>query len=107
MLFHGFHETTVACNITDITPITLDVEFLPQYAFRTTLRMLIAIVVSLFFTFIYATLAAKSRRLGMILIPILDVLQSIPILGFLTFTVFFFMNLYPGKVIGAEIAAIF
>ncbi|AHA28345.1 ABC transporter permease [Candidatus Liberibacter americanus] len=69
--------------------------------------MLIAIVISLLFTFIYATVAAKSRRFSIILIPILDVMQSIPILGFLTFTVLFFMNLCPGRLFGAEMAAIF
>ncbi|OYV28085.1 MAG: sulfonate ABC transporter permease, partial [Acidocella sp. 20-61-6] len=52
-------------------------------------------------------LAAKSRRAGMILVPILDILQSVPILGFLTFTVTFFMALFPGKVMGAELAAVF
>ncbi|MEG8099205.1 ABC transporter permease [Candidatus Liberibacter brunswickensis] len=107
ILFHGIQETTVSSDIVDIIPITLDVNVLPKYALRTTLRMLIAIVISLLFTFIYATLAAKNRRLGMILIPILDVMQSVPILGFLTFTVVYFMNLYPGRVIGAELAAIF
>ena len=74
---------------------------------RTTLRMLAAIVASLVFTFIYATLAAKSRRAEMVLIPVLDILQSVPILGFLTFTVVFFMNLFPGRVIGAELASVF
>ncbi|AKK20310.1 ABC transporter permease [Candidatus Liberibacter africanus PTSAPSY] len=107
VLFHGIQETTVSRDIVNIVPITLDVHVLPKYASRTTLRMLIAIVISLLFTFIYATVAAKSRRLGMVLVPILDVMQSVPILGFLTFTVIYFMNLYPGRVIGAEIAAIF
>jgi NitT/TauT family transport system permease protein len=62
---------------------------------------------SLLFTFTYATLAAKSRRAELVLIPVLDILQSVPILGFLTFTVVFFMNLFPGQVLGAELAAIF
>ena len=62
---------------------------------------------SLLFTFTYATAAAKSRRAGLVLIPILDILQSVPILGFLTFTVVFFMNLFPGQVLGLELAAIF
>ena len=52
-------------------------------------------------------LAAKSRRAGLILVPILDILQSVPILGFLTFTVAFFMSLFPGQVLGLELAAIF
>ena len=74
---------------------------------RTTLRMFAALVASLLFTFTYGTAAAKSRRAGLVLIPVLDILQSVPILGFLTFTVVFFMRLFPGKVMGLELAAIF
>ncbi len=87
--------------------IVLDPWALPNYAVRTTLRMFAALVCSLLFTFTYATWAAKSRRAGLILVPILDILQSVPILGFLTFTVVFFMSLFPGRVLGAELAAIF
>jgi NitT/TauT family transport system permease protein len=71
------------------------------------MRMLLAIICSIIFTFIYAALAAKSRRAEMVLIPLLDILQSVPILGFLTFTVVFFMNLFPGSVFGAELACVF
>jgi len=88
-------------------PISLDPTFLPEYALRTTLRMFAAIVASLLFTFTIATLAAKSRRAEMIIIPALDILQSVPVLGFLTFTVTFFMGLFPGSALGAECASIF
>jgi NitT/TauT family transport system permease protein len=88
-------------------PVALDPARLPEYAARTTLRMLAALVLSLLFTFTYATLAAKSRRAEVILIPVLDVLQSVPILGFISVTVIFFMSLAPGRVLGAEFAAIF
>jgi NitT/TauT family transport system permease protein len=87
--------------------IHLNPAYLPAYALRTTARMFAALFCSLFFTFTYATLAAKSRRAGLILIPILDILQSVPILGFLSFTVVFFLNLFPGRVFGAELACIF
>ncbi|WP_419729002.1 ABC transporter permease [Lichenicola sp.] len=89
------------------TDIHLEAAYLPAYAVRTTLRMFAALVASLLFTFTYAVWAAKSRRAGAILVPILDILQSIPILGFLTFTVVFFMSLFPGRVLGAELAVIF
>jgi NitT/TauT family transport system permease protein len=88
-------------------PPSLDPRFLPEYAARTTLRMLIAMVLSLIFTFTYATLAAKSKWAEKILIPLLDILQSVPILGFISVTVIFFMKLAPGRVLGAEYAAIF
>ncbi len=87
--------------------ITLSPLALPFYALRTTMRMLVAIAASLFFTFTYATLAAKSRRAEMVLVPLLDVLQSVPILGYLSFTVLFFVALFPGNELGPELAAIF
>ena len=89
------------------TPISLDPSQLPYYAARSTLRMFAALGVSLLFTFTYATWAAKSPRVGKLLVPILDILQSVPILSFMTITVVFFMSLAPGRVVGAEFAAIF
>lgn len=91
----------------EATAISLDPANLPAYAVRTTLRMFAALAFSLLFTLTYATWAAKSRRAALILIPLLDILQSVPILGFLTFTVVFFLGLFPGQIIGAELAAIF
>jgi NitT/TauT family transport system permease protein len=88
-------------------PPSLNPIHLPEYAARSTLRMLVAMVLSLIFTFTYATLAAKSKRAERILIPLLDILQSVPILGFISVTVVFFMELAPGRVLGAEFAAIF
>ena len=89
------------------TPISLDPSQLPFYAARTTLRMFAALGLSLVFTFTYATWAAKSPRAGKLLVPILDILQSVPILSFISITVVFFMSLAPGRVVGAEFAAIF
>jgi NitT/TauT family transport system permease protein len=88
-------------------PLSLDPINLPFYAARTTLRMFAALALSLLFTFTYATWAAKSARAERLLVPILDILQSVPILGFISITVVFFMSLVPGRVLGAEFAAIF
>jgi NitT/TauT family transport system permease protein len=88
-------------------PVSLDPRNLPEYAARTTLRMLVAMLFSLGFTFTYATLAAKSKQAERLLIPLLDILQSVPILGFISVTIVFFMALAPGRVLGAEFAAIF
>jgi NitT/TauT family transport system permease protein len=90
-----------------LAPISLSPENLPEYAARTTLRMLVALVLSLVFTFTYATFAAKSRRAEVLLVPLLDILQSVPILGFISVTIVFFMSMAPGRVLGAEFAAIF
>ncbi len=104
---HVARGTMVPIDAPGATEISLDPWNLPEYAVRTTLRMFAALVASLLFTFTYGTAAAKSRRAGLVLVPILDILQSVPILGFLTFTVVFFMNLFPGQVLGLELASIF
>jgi NitT/TauT family transport system permease protein len=107
LIVYGGEQTAAPLSALNIAPVSLDPANLPAYALRTTLRMLLAIVSSVIFTFIYSALAAKSRRAEMVLIPLLDILQSVPILGFLTFTVVFFMNLFPGRVFGAELACVF
>ena len=91
----------------DATPLSLAPVHLPEYAARTTLRMFTALALSLAFTLSYATWAAKSPRAARVLIPLLDILQSVPILGFISITYVFFMSLVPGRVLGAEFAAIF
>ena len=88
-------------------PVSTDPANLPGYALRTAMRMLIALGVSLLFTLTYATWAAKSQRAGNLLVPLLDILQSVPILGFISITVVFFLSLAPGKIFGAELAAVF
>jgi NitT/TauT family transport system permease protein len=103
----GFHETLAPMSVLKSQVISLDPANLPEYAMRTTLRMLAAMVASLIFTLVYGTLAAKSRRAGLVLVPILDILQSVPVLGYISFTVTFFLALFPGRVLGAELAAIF
>jgi NitT/TauT family transport system permease protein len=88
-------------------PISLAPARLPGYALRTVLRMAWALLFSLVFSLAYGALAAKSRRAEKILIPVLDVLQSVPILGFLSITVTGFIALFPGRLLGVECAAIF
>ncbi|ARN80003.1 ABC transporter permease [Methylocystis bryophila] len=107
LMSYGSRGMTTPLSAPEATGVSLDYQYLPYYGLRTTLRMFAAICVSLVFTLTYATLAAKSRRAEMALIPILDVLQSVPILGFLSFTVTFFLRLFPGSTLGAECAAIF
>lgn len=103
----GARETWAPISTLQSEVISLDPSNLPEYAIRTTLRMLAAMVASLIFTLIYGTLAAKSRRAEKILVPVLDILQSVPVLGYISFTVTFFLLLFPGRVLGAECAAIF
>lgn len=107
MLAEGAHQMQAPIGVLVEAPISLDPDNLPHYALRTVLRMFAAIGAALLFTFTYATLAARSRRAEAVMIPILDVLQSVPVLGFISFTVAFFMGLFPGNILGAELAAIF
>ncbi|WP_094092366.1 ABC transporter permease [Legionella clemsonensis] len=88
-------------------PISLDPAKLPFYALRTVLRMFIALGFSILFTFIVGTLAAKNRRAEQIIIPAIDILQSIPVLSFLSITVTGFIRLFPGSLLGPECASIF
>ena len=107
LLGSGAHHMVAQFQISQQPTISLSPAVLPGYALRTTMRMLAALVASLVFTFTYATAAGKSRRAEMVLIPLLDVLQSVPVLGYLSFTVLFFVSLFPGTSVGPELAAIF
>ncbi|TQI81697.1 NitT/TauT family transport system permease protein [Serratia fonticola] len=107
MVAIGFHQTMLPIASLKTQAISLDPANLPEYALRTTLRMLVAMLAALLFTLVYGTLAAKSRRAEKVLIPILDILQSVPVLGYISFTVTFFIALFPGRVLGVELAAIF
>ncbi|GJD18182.1 NitT/TauT family ABC transporter, permease protein [Rivularia sp. IAM M-261] len=92
----------------DVVPsVSLDPVNLPYYAGRSTLRMFIALFYSTLFTLIYGYIAANSRRAEQVLIPLLDILQSVPVLGFLSITVTGFIALFPGSLLGLEAASIF
>jgi len=107
LIVHGADQMGRTLPQLQAAPIVLDLARLPGYALLTTLRMFAAIIASLLFTFVVATLAAKSKKAEIIIIPALDILQSVPVLGFLTFTLTFFMGLFPGREWGVELASIF
>jgi NitT/TauT family transport system permease protein len=92
----------------DVIPsVGLDPRNLPNYAARSTLRMFIALAFSTVFTFVYGYAAARNRRAERLLVPLLDVLQSIPVLGFLSVTVTAFIALFRGSLLGLEAASVF
>ncbi len=88
-------------------PLSLDVALIPYYTARTVLRMFIAFAAALLFTFTYGYAAAKSVRARKVMLPLLDILQSVPVLGFLSVTVTGFLALFPGSLLGVECASIF
>ncbi|WP_426171920.1 ABC transporter permease [Pseudoduganella sp. R-34] len=88
-------------------PVSLDPASLPYYLLRTILRMFAALGVSLVFAFVFAAVAAKYRLAEKVLVPLLDVLQSVPVLGFQAIAIAPFIALFPGSQMGVECAAIF
>jgi NitT/TauT family transport system permease protein len=93
----GHSSERISTNLTE----------LPYYAARSLTRMFIALALSTVFTFVYGTAAARLQRARMVLVPILDILQSIPILVFLPVALTVFINLLPGSQLGLEAASIF
>jgi len=87
--------------------ISTDIRYIPYYAGRTVLRMWVAFGFSLLFTFAVGYAAANNRIARSIILPTLDILQSVPVLGFLSITVTGFMALFPGSLLGVECASIF
>ena len=94
-------------TVGQVTPMSLDPLYLPYYLLRTMLRMFTALACSLLFSFVFAAIAAKYRAAEKVMIPMLDVLQSVPILGFQAIAIAPFIALFPGNLLGVECAAIF
>jgi len=109
LFFLGWASTqmTTPYQLGDQLPISLDPAKLPFYALRTVLRMFIALALSIVFTFLVGALAAKNRRAEQVIIPAIDVLQSVPVLSFLSITVTGFIHLFPNSLLGPECACIF
>jgi NitT/TauT family transport system permease protein len=88
------------------TRVVLDLWHLPLYAALSTLRMALAYVLSLVFSLAYAKIAAGSRSAERFMLPLLDILQSIPILSFMPGVTLALAALFPGRALGLELAAI-
>lgn len=107
LVLRAYKGATVNFDPADVATADTSPARLPYDAARSLLRMFAALGLSVCFTFVYAYAAAKSRRLERVLIPALDILQSVPVLGFLTVAVTGFIALFPGSVLGLECASIF
>ena len=107
LLAYGAEQMARPYLLGETLPLSLDPAYLPYYLLRTTLRMFIALAASILFSCVFAVLATKSRAAEKVMVPMLDILQSIPILGFLSITITGFIALFPGNLLGVECAAIF
>ncbi|GAB0105076.1 ABC transporter permease subunit [Nocardia sp. JMUB6875] len=87
--------------------VSTDLSNLPYYAARTTLRMFLGLGLSMVYTLVVGQLAARSRRVEKIFIPMTDILQSVPVLALVSITVTLFIGLFPGSMLGAEAACVF
>jgi NitT/TauT family transport system permease protein len=91
-----------ATPLTPTTQITLSPLSLPLYAGLSTFRMAAAYLLSLIFTLVYARVAVANRAAERVMIPVLDILQSIPILSFLPGVVLALVALFPRSQVGLE-----
>src|SRR5437899_9371383 len=80
---------------------------LPLYALFSTTRMILAYLLSLVFAITYGATAAANKKASVIMLPVLDVLQSVPILGFFPAALLFFVVTFQGSAVGIEIAVVF
>ncbi len=99
--FHRFSEPLQAKVEIDTSPLAL-----PKYTFYSMSRGLLGYVLSLIFSLVWGFWAAKDRLSERVLIPVLDIFQSIPILGFMPGLVLLLVGLFPGSNTGLELAAI-
>ena len=107
LLAYGAQQMSRPFQLGETLPLSLDPLNLPYYLLRTTLRMFIALAASMVFSCIFAALTVKYKIAEKVLVPLLDILQSIPVLGFLSITVTMFIAMFPGSLLGVECAAIF
>ena len=102
-LFFQYHH-----RVTGIRPrLNVQISNLPYYAFCSFYRMLAAYILSLIFAVSYGLAAARNRRNERIMIPAIDVAQSVPVVGFFPAAIYFFVALSGGSRLGVEMAAIF
>lgn len=100
----GMHD---AFNGHDLPALNLDFHVLPYYTLRTTMRLVIGLFYSMLFSIVFAVLAAKYTPMRRVILPFVNFMESVPLVGFLTFTTAFFLGLYPHSVMGLEGLAIF
>ncbi|MET3056954.1 ABC transporter permease subunit [Serratia marcescens] len=94
-------------NEQNVSAISLDAWNLLYYSLRTSMRFLLGMAWSLLFSVVFAVLAARYAPLRQVILPFVNFMESVPLVGFLTFTTVYFLNLYPHSVMGLECTAIF
>ncbi|HAV93905.1 MAG: sulfonate ABC transporter permease [Legionellales bacterium] len=106
-LGQAMQDLAFGSDVMDTGRIDLSLSMLPTYALFSVVRMFVALLFSLLVTFVFGTLAARSVVAERFIIPIVDVLQSIPILGYLTIAATVFEKVFHGDMLGYEMVAVF
>lgn len=106
-LTKGYIDMNSPFHVGDKYNISLSASELPYYTLRTTMRLLMGLAASLVFAVIFGALAAKYKHFEVVILPFVNFMESVPLVGFLTFTTIFFLALFPHSVMGLEYAAIF
>ncbi|MDM3279858.1 MULTISPECIES: ABC transporter permease subunit [Citrobacter] len=107
LFIYGWRGMHSAFNGHDLPALSLDYHVLPYYTLRTTMRLVIGLFYSMLFSIVFAVLAAKFAPMRRVILPLVNFMESVPLVGFLTFTTAFFLGLYPHSVMGLEGLAIF
>ena len=102
-----FFEYRHQVSISHPPRFSVSIRHLPYYAFCSFYRMLAAYVISLIFSIVYGLAATRSRLWERVLIPAVDIAQSVPVVGFFPAAVYFFVALTHGSRLGVEMAAVF
>ncbi|MGP3590303.1 ABC transporter permease [Vagococcus sp. WN89Y] len=103
----GWKDMHTSFNGNELPPLSLNYKALPYYTLRTTMRLIIGLGYSLLFSIVFAVLAVNYTPMRRIILPFVNFMESVPLVGFLTFTTAFFLGLYPHSVMGLEGLAIF
>lgn len=107
ILGYGWHEMHSIYDTKHVTPIGLSSKNLPYYTLRTTMRLLIGLVFSLIFAVGAGAVSAKYTPIRRVMLPFVNFMESVPLVGFLTFTTIYFLSIFPHSIMGLECAAIF
>lgn len=100
-------DMSVPYTVADFHELDLSYTKIPYYMLRSTFRMFLAYLASFGFTLVIGYVAYRSKRARSFIIPMIDVLQSVPVLGFLSITVTGFMSIFPKTLWGVEMASLF
>ena len=107
LLVLGWRDMHSTFEVGQTYKISLSLDQLPYYTLRSMMRMVIGLVFSFAFAVIFGALSAKFKAIERVVLPFVNFMESVPLVGFLTFTTVYFLGVFPHSMMGLECAAIF